>query len=142
MPRTREINGTEIGQMLARKAQERAALLAQADDLQRQAADIETQVFAPLRMDPNTFVSANGSSKRQRRSGNRAPKGAQAETIQQLLKANGGKITTQMAIDAFTKAGYNTAANAVLMRMNKQGMINHAGRGEWSAIKNAKARAR
>jgi len=124
--------GSELREFLAEQAAKRENLL-------EQAAQIQRDVFDPLGIDPSKLTTGKVSRKASRKSGGkRAPKGAQAETILQLLAKNGGSITTKMAIEAFEKAGYNTAANAVLMRMKREKLVANPDRGVWTTGKKSK----
>ncbi len=131
---TKEMTGSDISTYLQRQAQRRQELLAEAEQISR-------DVFAPLGLDPSK-LNIGSTRKVKASGGKRAPKGVQAETIQKLLADNGGTITTKMAIEAFEKAGYRTAANAMLMRLKKQGIIANPERGIWTPAKGKKSKAK
>ncbi len=140
MPRTAaNPTGLQMRKYLSAQAQKRKQLLDSAEALMAEASKIETMVFKPMELNPDAFVNGSTSKpKANRASGNRAKKGDQKAAIIDLLETNGGKITTKQAIEKFEHVGFRTAANAVLMRMAKEGLISNTARGEWE-IKSKRA---
>lgn len=127
--RTTQMTGTEIQEYLASQAQRRA-------DLIRQADEIEQEVFVPMNLSSEQFLTGSRKSRtvNGRSKAPRAKKGEQKELIMNLLSKS-GTITSKEITKAFKAKGYRTNAHVVLGRLTKDRIIKNEARGVYTAVK-------
>lgn len=149
MARTVQLTGNQLQAFLQSKAAERLSNLAEAERLNAAARSIETEIFAPAGIDPDSIVvkrarrgrPAKASTKPATNgSPTRAKKGEFQQAILDLLdKSRTGTITNAEVVEKLGDRFNTDYVSAYLKRMATDGVISHGGRATWTKPK-AKAK--